>query len=73
MSEVKSPSQIRVALAQFLFAQNVDVEGLYEALGANLAECDTESVSHMAGIIDGVTLATTKIRDHGFDNWAKNI
>jgi hypothetical protein len=68
----KSPSQIRLSLAQFLFAHDVDVETLYKALGADIAACDNEAVSHMAGIIDGVTLATSKIRAHGLDHWTKS-
>ena len=71
MADTKSPSQMRLALAQFLFAHNIDVESLYKALGADLAACDNEAVSHMAGIIDGVTMATSKIRQHGLDNWTK--
>jgi hypothetical protein len=67
----KSPSQIRLALAQFLFAQSIDVETLYKALGADITSSDNEAVSHMAGIIDGVTMATSKIRAHGLDNWTK--
>ena len=67
-----SDSQLRLLLAQFLFAHNVDIETLYKALGADLTSAEGEAVSHMAGIIDGVTLATTKIRAHGVDNWAKN-
>lgn len=72
MSDPKSPSQTRLLLAQFLFAQGVDIEGLYKALGADLADCDAEAVSHMAGIIDGVTMATQKIKSHGIDAWAKH-
>jgi len=72
MSETKSPSQTRLVLAQFLFAHGIDVEALYKALGADIAECDAEAVSHMAGIIDGITLATQKIKAHGIDDWAKN-
>lgn len=72
MSDQKSPSQVRLILAQFLFANGVDIEGLYKALGAELADCDAEAVSHMAGIIDGVTLATAKIKSHGIDNWARS-
>ena len=68
----KSPSQTRLVLAQFLHAHDIDVEGLYKALGADLAECDNEAVSHMAGIIDGISMATSKIRAHGLDDWAKN-
>jgi hypothetical protein len=70
-NNAKSPSQVRLALAQFLFAQNIDVEALYKALGADIAASDNEAVSHMAGIIDGITLATSKIRAHGLDNWTK--
>ena len=71
MTEPKSPSQTRLLLAQFLFANNIDVETLYRALGADLGASDNEAVSHMAGIIDGITLATAKIRQHGLDNWTK--
>ncbi|MBT8472789.1 MAG: hypothetical protein HKN14_01225 [Marinicaulis sp.] len=67
-----SDSQLRLQLVQFLFAHNIDIEKLYGALGADLSSADAEAVSHMAGVIDGVTLATTKIRAHGVDNWAKN-
>lgn len=73
MSDNKpSDSQTRLLLAQFLFANNVDIETLYKALGADLSSADGEAVSHMAGIIDGVALATAKIRSHGIDNWTKN-
>ncbi|MCB2113319.1 MAG: hypothetical protein R3C42_00060 [Parvularculaceae bacterium] len=72
MSDGKSPSQTRLILAQFLFAHGIDIEALYKSLGAEVADCDAEAVSHMAGIIDGVTLATQKIKAHGLDNWAKN-
>ncbi|MEO1015234.1 MAG: hypothetical protein AAFX08_08620 [Pseudomonadota bacterium] len=73
MSETKSPSQLRLVLAQFLFAHKVDIEGLYNALGADIAECDGEAVSHMAGVIDGVNLAAAKIRSHGIDEWARHL
>jgi len=71
-NNAKSPSQTRLLLAQFIFAHNIDVETLYKALGADLAASDNEAVSHMAGIIDGITLATSKIRTHGLDNWTKS-
>ena len=72
MADKPSDSQLRLLLAQFLFAHDVDIETLYNALGADLSSADSEAVSHMAGIIDGVTLATSKIRAHGLDNWAKS-
>jgi len=73
MSEqTKSPSQTRVVLAQFLYAHDVDIEMLYTAIGADLTQCDADAVSHFAGIIDGINLATNKIRSHGIDNWAKS-
>ncbi|MEM6538592.1 MAG: hypothetical protein AAF742_01395 [Pseudomonadota bacterium] len=72
MTENKSPSQLRLALAQFLFAHKVDIEGLYNALGADLAEANAEAVSHMAGVIDGMNLAAGKIRTYGIDDWAKH-
>ncbi len=73
MSNPNSPSQTRLLVAQFLHAHNVEVEAFYAAIGADLAECDKEAVSHLAGIIDGVNMATTKIRAHGVDDWAKHI
>lgn len=73
MAESKiSESQLRLQIVQFLFANNIDIETLYKALGADLTGADSEAVSHIAGIIDGVTLATSKIRSHGIDNWAKS-
>ena len=72
MTEAKSPSQMRLDLAQFLFKHDLDIETLYKAMGADLADCDSEAVSHMAGIIDGITLATSKIRAHGLDDWTKS-
>ncbi len=68
----KSPSQMRVILAQFLYAHDTDIESLYSAIGADLTQCDADAVSHFAGIIDGINLATNKIRSHGIDNWAKS-
>ncbi len=68
----KSPSQLRVLLAQYLYANDVDIETLYAAIGADLTQCDADAVSHFAGIIDGINLATNKIRSHGIDNWSKN-
>lgn len=73
MSENKpTDSQTRLLLAQFLFAHNVDIETLYKALGADLSSAEGEAVSHIAGVIDGVSLATSKIRAHGLDDWAKH-
>lgn len=71
MADTLSSSQTRLLLAQFLFAHGIDIEALYKALGADLASCDAEAVSHMAGIIDGVTMATQRIKAHGLDNWAR--
>ena len=73
MSDSKSPSQIRLLLAQFMYAHDLEVEDLYQALGSDIADGDAEAVSHMAGIIDGVNLATKKIRAHGIDEWSKHV
>ena len=73
MSEnAPTESQLRLLLAQFLFTHNVDIETLYRALGADLSDAEGEAVSHMAGIIDGITLAASKIRDHGLEDWSKH-
>lgn len=70
MSEKPSQSRIRIALAQFLFANQIELDELYQALGADTAACDAGALSHMAGIIDGMNVASTRIRQHGLDDWA---
>ena len=72
MSEKPSHSRIRIALAQFLFANQIELDALYEALGVDTTECDAGAISHMAGIIDGMNVASTRIRQHGLDDWAKS-
>lgn len=71
MSELKTPSQTRLLLAQFLFAHGMNLDEVYKALGVETVSSDNEAASHMAGIIDGITLATSRIRQHGLDNWTK--
>lgn len=74
MAETKlSHSRIRINLAQFCVAHSIEVDDLYAALGINATESDSEALAHMAGVIDGMTVATERIRQHGLDNWAKDI
>lgn len=71
MADKPSYSRIRIALAQFCFAQSVDLDELYTALGITPTEADAEAIAHMAGVIDGMNVAATRIRQHGLDNWAR--
>lgn len=73
MADQVSHSRIRIALAQFCFAQKVDIEELYRALGTEATETDAEALSHMAGVLDGMTVAANRIRQHGLDDWARDI
>lgn len=70
MTEKPSHSRIRIALAQFLFANQVDIEELYSCLGIDTGECDAGALAHIAGVIDGMNVASTRIRQHGLDDWA---
>ena len=54
-------------------AQKIDIEELYRALGTEATETDPEALSHMAGVLDGMTVAANRIRQHGLDDWARDI
>ena len=71
MSDKPSHSRIRIALAQFCYAQGIDVTDLFGAMGMTGANTDPEAMAHLAGVIDGMNIATSRIRDFGVDNWAK--
>lgn len=71
MSEKPSYSRIRIALAQFLFANQIELEELYDALGVDTSDTDPGAISHIAGVLDGMNVASTRIRQHGLDNWSK--
>lgn len=73
MTEKPSHSRIRIAISQFLFAHHIELEDLYEAMGIEPQEADPGALAHLAGIIDGMTVASTRIRQHGLDDWAKGV
>jgi hypothetical protein len=73
MADKPSHSRIRIALAQFCYAQSLDLDELYAALGVNAAETEPEALAHMAGVVDGMNVAATRIRQHGLDNWAREV
>ena len=73
MPEHPSHARIRIALAQFCTAHNIDLEELYAALGIAPGTADAEALAHMAGVLDGMTVASTRIRQHGLDGWAKDL
>ncbi|MCI5045872.1 MAG: hypothetical protein MRY59_00095 [Aquisalinus sp.] len=72
MSDKPTEGRIRIELAQFMYARNIDLQDLYRAMGADPAQCSEGALSHMAGIIDGIELASARIRKHGVDDWAKS-
>ena len=73
MADKPSHSRIRVALAQFCVAQSLELEELYEALGLTPTEADSEAIAHLAGVLDGMNVASSRIRQHGLDNWAREV
>lgn len=74
MADTKpSQSRIRISLAQYCVAHGIEVDDLYSALGITATEADSEALAHMAGVIDGMNVASDRIRQHGLDNWAKDI
>ena len=72
MSEKQSYSRIRILLAQFMIANNIEIEDLYTAVGADTTECDPGALSHIAGVLDGMNVASSRIRQHGLDSWTKS-
>lgn len=73
MADKISHSRIRIALAQFCFARKLDIEELYQALGVDPTGTEAEALSHMAGVLDGMTVAANRIRQHGLDDWARDL
>ncbi len=73
MADKPSNSRVRLALAQFCYAQGIDVSELYAALGVEATDTDSEAMAHIAGCFDGMNIAATRIRQHGLDNWARDI
>ncbi|MEM9234316.1 MAG: hypothetical protein AAGA69_08780, partial [Pseudomonadota bacterium] len=66
-------ARIRVALAQFCIAQSVEVDELFAALGVDMSNIDANAMAHLAGVVDGMTIASSRIRQHGIDNWAHTV
>lgn len=73
MAEKPSESRIRVALAQFCVAQSIEIDELLSALGVDMSHTDQNALAHLAGVLDGMNLAASRIRQHGIDNWARDI
>ena len=73
MADKPSEARIRVALAQFCIAQAVEVDELFAALGIDPMNADAQALAHLAGAVDGMNLAANRIRQHGIDNWARDI
>ena len=73
MSEKPSDARIRIALAQFCIAQAIEVDELLAALGIEMSNVDDGALAHLAGVLDGMNVASSRIRQHGVDNWARDI
>lgn len=72
MTDKPSHSRIRITLSQFLLEQNIELEDLYAALGIDTEDCDPGALSHIAGVLDGMNVASSRIRQHGLDEWTKS-
>ena len=72
MSDQPSHSRIRIMLSQFLIQHGIELEDLYAALGVDTEECDAGALSHIAGVLDGMNVASSRIRQHGIDDWTKS-
>ncbi|WP_202900517.1 hypothetical protein [Parvularcula oceani] len=72
MSDTSSHARIRIALARFCVAHDIDFEALYAALGIDATQADAEALSHMAGVLDGMSIAARRIAEHGIEDWAKD-
>lgn len=73
MADKPSESRIRVALAQFCIAQSIEVDELLAALGVDAGAVDQSAFAHLAGVLDGMNIASARIRQHGIDNWARDV
>ena len=73
MADQPSDARIRVALAQFCISQSIEVEELFSALGVQMENIDSQAIAHLAGVMDGMNIASNRIRQHGIDNWARDI
>ncbi|WOI53942.1 hypothetical protein [Parvularcula sp. LCG005] len=71
MADKPSHSRVRIALAQFCYSHSIDLEDLLAALGVT-GGTDAEAMAHMAGVLDGMNIAASRIREHGLDNWARS-
>lgn len=71
MADSMNAARVRIAVAQLLFTRGIDVGYLYEALGIDPADADSDALSHLAGVLDGMDAASQGIRDHGLEGWSK--
>lgn len=71
MAETKNAARVRIAVAQLLFHQDLDVGELYRALGIDPTTADRDALAHLAGVLDGMEAAAKGIRDHGLEGWTK--
>lgn len=71
MAQSMNAARVRIAVAQLLFTKGIDVGSLYEALGIDPADAESEALSHLAGVLDGMDAAAQGIRDNGLESWSK--
>ncbi|MFC3303571.1 hypothetical protein [Parvularcula lutaonensis] len=71
MADSMNAARVRIAVAQLLYQKGIDVGSLYHALGIDPADADSDALSHLAGVLDGMEAAAKAIRDHGLEGWSK--
>lgn len=60
---------MRIALAQFLFSHQIELDELYRCLGIDMNDADPGAIAHIAGVIDGMNIASARIRQYGLEDW----
>lgn len=72
MPQPMTAGRVRVALAQMLYRQGIELSAIYQALGIDPADADQEALAHLAGIMDGMEAAAKAIRAQGLEGWSQD-
>lgn len=57
MTEKMTAARVRIAVATLLHRRGIDVGDLYRALGIDPSKAESEALSHLAGVLDGLEAA----------------
>jgi RecA-family ATPase len=70
MPNKPSHSANRIALAQFLLAHSIELEDLYQSLGLEIKDANPAALAHIAGVLDGMNIASAHIREMDVEQWS---